>query len=398
MNRKAGIESRAIGRVFLIFAKTASTLLSALWLFTGCNVLSPENSENDPALRIVDVTDLGLLETNAIIRGRDGGYSGVFRNRSIWLYGDTVLEQEGEDGQTWRHNSWSWTSDLNAADGVTGFQERVDAVAAPKEFFPLTPTEKAFNDAHLQNGCVEEPCGARWALWPGAMVNDFIHDRALIFYSKIYAEPGDLNFRAVGYSVAVWDDFEAEPIRPEFQNVPDEPMLLFGANDPSFGSAAIVVDSTLYIYGRGHDNISKPIHIAKVVLAKALDLSAWQFYNDKERWTANLEASGPVFNGNDIMSIWYNTYLGKFIAIYSKPLGRDVVLRTADKPEGPWSSELKIFKAKKPASENGWIYDALAHPEYSRADGRLNYLTYSRVTGFFASEVRLVSVEISLLK
>ena len=41
---------------------------------------------------------MGPLQASPSIQGRDGGYSGVFAGRSVWLYGDTVLSFEGEDG------------------------------------------------------------------------------------------------------------------------------------------------------------------------------------------------------------------------------------------------------------------------------------------------------------
>ena len=65
-----------------------------------------------------------------------------------------------------------------------------------------------------------------------------------------------------------------------------------------------------------------------------------------------------------MMSIYYNDYLERYAALYSKPLSRDAVLRTAPRPEGPWSTALQVFKARAPDSDNGWIYNALAHREY----------------------------------
>jgi len=68
------------------------------------------------------------------------------------------------------------------------------------------------------------------------------------------------------------------------------------------------------------------------------------------------------------------------------------MIRTSPKPEGPWSAELVAFTAMKPASGN--VYDAHAHPEYDANGVQTIYLTYSRATGSFSSDVRLVSVEL----
>lgn len=360
-----------------------------------CSPLGPRYEKGDVAVRVASVTDLGAIESAQVIRGRDGGYSGVFDGRSVWLFGDTVLEQADEHGQSWHHNSWSWTSDLDASDGIDGFQERVDMAGAPRPLFPLTPSEQSFNDTHFGSGCSEEPCGARWAHWPGAIVSDSVRTRALVFYSKVYAEPGNFNFRAVGYSLAIWRDFEAEPERPEFGTVPGHPTLLFSDVEPSFGSAAVIVDQTLYVYGRKGSSVRKPIHIARVPLERALDRGSWRYFAGSTGWVDDLDDSKSVFDGNDILSVFYSSHSATYIAVYSEPLSRDILLRSASCPEGPWSESTRLFRAMEPEGDSGWIYDALAHPEYTQGDDGAIYVTYSRATGFFESELRLVSVELN---
>ena len=99
-------------------------------------------------------------------------------------------------------------------------------------------------------------------------------------------------------------------------------------------------------------------------LDQVLDRDAWRYFDGKGGWTDDLRKSTPVFSGNDMMPIYYNDYLERYVALYSKPLSRDAVLRTAPRPEGPWSTALQVFKARASDSDNGWTYDALAHPEY----------------------------------
>jgi hypothetical protein len=68
------------------------------------------------------------------------------------------------------------------------------------------------------------------------------------------------------------------------------------------------------------------------------------------------------------------------------------MIRTAPSPEGPWSGEKILFTAKQPTSGN--VYDARAHSEYDLNGGQTIFVTYSRTTGAFLSEVRLVSVQL----
>jgi len=375
-------------------AALVSILTAAFIATIGSGGGGGDGERGPPAeARVVSVTDRGVLETNSRITARDGGYSAVFGGNSVWLYGDTFLNTPNQDGYSLISNTWSYTPDLDASDGITNFEERVDSVSAPAEFFPLTTEEKEFNDLHKGEICMETPCNARWALWPGAMVVDSANNWAYIFYNKIYAEPGDFNFQTVGQSVAVWKDFGAVPERPLFNRVTGHPTLAFAASEPAFGSAAWVVDTTVYVYGCDITNLVKPCRLARVPIAEVLNLAAWEYYAGNGNWSSRLNDATPVFNGNDIMSVFYSDYLQCYVAVYSQPIDTKTMLRTAPSPEGPWSRAIKLFDAQAPIN-NGWVYDALVHPEYTSLNGRTIYVTYSRMTALFTSEVRLVAVEI----
>ena len=160
-------------------AITLSRLLSAsslILILAGCGVSGPP-----PALSIVATQDLGVIPTNPDILGRDGGYSALFQGSSVWLYGDTFLAKPNAEDQTLISDSWSFTTDLNAQGGISGFQEKLDSSGAPTMILPLTPAEEAFNQAHNSNNCQAQPCGARWALWPSSIAVDPASNSALIF-------------------------------------------------------------------------------------------------------------------------------------------------------------------------------------------------------------------------
>jgi hypothetical protein len=94
----------------------AASLLTAL----SCN----SNPGPPPALTVASVADLGTIPTNPDILGRDGGYSALFQGYSVWLYGDTFLDSPNADGRGLISDSWSFSTNLNAQDGISGFQER----------------------------------------------------------------------------------------------------------------------------------------------------------------------------------------------------------------------------------------------------------------------------------
>ena len=72
------------------------------------------------------------------------------------------------------------------------------------------------------------------------------------------------------------------------------------------------------------------------------------------------------------------------------------MLRTVVHPEGPWSEPIELFTVNAPENVCGWVYDFLAHNEFSQENGRIIYITYSKKTDQMHSELRLVAVELGL--
>jgi hypothetical protein len=343
----------------------------------------------------VSVTDLGTLATNPDIVGRDGAFSAVFQGNVVWLYGDTFLANAEAQNRTLISDSWSITSDLNAQDGISGFHERLDSVGAPTMILQETPDEKAFNQAHNSNNCQEDPCGARWALWPMSIVVDPATNIAMVFYNVVSALPGNFNFQGVGSSVAIWQDFQQLPQRPTLSLpiVADHPDLMFNENEPTFGSTGFISNGILYIYGCGtpKNGSDKGCRLAKVAPASVQDRTAWTFYAGNGNWSSLLGDAISVFSGDDILSVSWNAYLQKYLAVYSQVLSQSVMMRTSPNPEGPWSDASTAFTAVAPTQGN--VYDAHAHPEYDINGGQTIFVTYSRSTSTsLASEVRLVSM------
>ncbi len=110
-------------------------------------------------------------------RGRDGGDSAVAWGKSVWVYGDTVLTQADEAGTNWHHNSFDISDDLDASDGIGGFSSPADGVGR-RYFIAPTADERSVQRRYAGDDCAEAPCGARWAVWPGAPVFDAARDRA----------------------------------------------------------------------------------------------------------------------------------------------------------------------------------------------------------------------------
>src|SRR5215472_1315497 len=111
---------------------------------SGCDLFSG-SSGPPPDLSIVQAKDLGVIPTNPNILGRDGANSALFHGQSVWLYSDTFLVKPNALDRTLISDSWSFTANLNAQSGLSGFQEQLDATGAPTMILPETAAEQSFN-------------------------------------------------------------------------------------------------------------------------------------------------------------------------------------------------------------------------------------------------------------
>ena len=369
----------------------SSLLVLGLMGCANANLAGPRGpSGPGPDLTVIQAVDVGTVQQGAQVGGRDGGASALFQGQSVWLYSDTFLGHPNYQGYTLISDSWAWTNTLTVGNGITGFQQQVDATGDPAMFLSLTPAEVQYNAEHDGDHCQVQPCNARWALWLASIAVDSVRNRALIFYNYTYDDPN--GFSHLGTSVATWAGIGQTPVRPTIDASAAHPDLLFGASEPDFGGAQLMVRDTLYAYSCGKSSsYNKPCLLGRVDPANVWNRNAWTYYAGNGNWSTNLNAAVDIFAGLDILSVSWNGYLGRYIAIYAYPGTNNVMARTAMKPEGPWSSEAQIFTARAPADGSD-TYDAQAHPEFDIGGGQTMYVSYSRGTGEFTSEIRLEAV------
>lgn len=361
-------------------------LLSSVAAWAAC-------SGSEAPTIVASAVDLGRLEQSAAIQGRDGGYSAQVFARSVWIYGDSILSLTGEDGSSWRNNTWSHTPDLDASDGLTGFVESTDEAGAPRELFGQTEAERAFNEAHRGPDCQESPCGARWALWPGPIVWDPVGERALIVYTKIYGEPGPWNFHGIGTGIAVWSGLDQPVQRPVVRPDAEHPTLLWSEQELNLGSAAVVEDGMLYLFGC-HGR-SKACKLGRAPLDAVHEREAWRYYAGAESWSADADDAVGLFEAMDMTSVHWNAYVQAYVAFYSPPFENRVMLRTAPALIGPWSAPMHAFDALAPTDNpDGFAYSGLGHAELQADNGRVEYVSYYRGTQPWFGEIRLVRVEL----
>lgn len=366
----SGAAARRCGRGVVLAATLAGTL-------PGCG----------PEATVVATREMGPLRWAEAVAGRDGGYSTQAGERSVWFFGDSIMRWAGEDGSSWRNNTSCSTTDLDASDGVHPFDEPVDSLGVPGEVLPMTDDEVAFEAEHDGPGCGEDCEGI--ALWPGAPVYDEVRGRLLVFYAKLFQRPGFLNVTYAGTSVAIWEDGEPAPVRPEVRPGEDEPTLLFGPDEVELAAGALVEGDHVYAFVCGNE--LKACGLAKVPLASVTEREAWRFYAGAAGWVDDPARVTTLFHGSGMLTVHWNARAGRYLAFYSGPYGsNEVAMRTAPALTGPWSREAVVHRGVQPVP-GAWSYGALAHPELAREGGRFEYVSYYLDHD---GTIRLVEVEL----
>ncbi|KAH6609930.1 conserved secreted [Trichoderma cornu-damae] len=125
-----------------------------------------------------------------------------------------------------------------------------------------------------------------------------------------------------------------------------------------------------YIYIWGHPPktatewpATEYVYLARVRAAEAFDLGEYEYWWGRDKgWRAELLSEhNPetavmwgVGQGQVVYSEWFKCY------IYVHLNGPNVALRTAPRPEGPWSDDQEVFTAEP--IEGGFVYAGVAYP------------------------------------
>jgi len=356
--------------------------LSAIVFALLLSAVADAQTGPPPIPPVISATDIGTVQQNPVIYGRDGTFSTLFQGKSVWTFGDTVLSVPGREGKFWDDNSLSWTTYVNASNGITLEHDLLDNTGAPVEFLPYTQAELKYNRDHDSNNCRKDPCGAEFAMWGGPVVADPVRNRLLFFYDELWRVPGKGGWTNVGMGIAVGTP-GGKVTRPIENPDSPTPTLMWGAKDVGYGCGSMVVGDTVYSYACVLDFLTQHYRVARVKLADILDITKWTYYAGNNNWSTNPGDAANVFDGGAAgSSVFYNAYLGNYMAIYSGIFSDDIYYRVSYTPWGPWSDQALAFTGRK--GYNGTTsYAGMAHSEFAQGNGQTQFVTYAHTTGLF---------------
>jgi len=294
-------------------------ILASLMSFFTLGVAFAGQNPGPPAIpTVVSVTQLGTIQQNKVIYGRDGTFSALIDGKSVWTFGDTPMSVPGVLDDFWDDNSLSWTTNLDASRGINLDHDLLDSTGAPAEFLPYLPWERKYNYEHDKNHCTVRPCGAEFAMWDGPVVNDAARNRVLFYYYELCrGVPGMKGWDTVGGGIAVYTPGKGIT-RPIENPGSKTPTLMWGPKDVQYNSGALVVDDTVYSYGCVLGFLVHNCQVARVPLAGILDTTQWTYYAGNNNWSTNPADAVTIFQGGSAANqVFYDAYLGLYMNIYN---------------------------------------------------------------------------------
>jgi hypothetical protein len=337
----------------------------------GCQALRP--AAPPPPLAVERVELMADFTTNAFAYGRDAGNSIRMGSAILWVFGDTF---------TWTGLP-SATAAWSSEEAPNELHEPVDTWFGSLQFYPFTAAETEFNETRdppdccrMSQGCsagnlycacpAGTDCATRIALWPGDLL-PVDEDTAVQPYEKVWIGSASYDFDHLGTGVAFVERGATTARRA--RGADGEPLLLFGPDEPNFLRAVLVEEDSrrrayLYAVDNRH-GCGVDILVARVEMAAFLDRGAYQFWSGNG-WSDSLADAVPVLRQivGGLGSVTWNDHLQRYLSAFNDICsgGGSLALRTAPRPEGPWSEAIAVdisALGATPSSYAGQIHSSL---------------------------------------
>jgi hypothetical protein len=349
---------------------------------------------------VQQIESLGLFSTNALAWGRDAGNSGQVGNRIVWIFGDTLTPS----GLRTATAGWA------RGDNPFHLEEAVDRRNSPYAFFPFAANEQAFNEAHTEppaccleyescphtNRYCECPpatdCATRIAIWPGD-VFEVSPGEAIAYYDSFIIGAAPYDFERLGTGLARFR--EGDSVAQRVLGTDGQPLSIFTAEEPGFTTGVLVPERSgpmLYLFATT-DPVACNIDViaSRVPLAQASDRNAYTFWNGSS-WVADLAEAKPILDDVEggLGSVMWNDYLGSYLSGTSGLCtgGSKFYMRTAPRPQGPWSEPVKIDLAALAATPDS--YAGIFHPKLGNE--RRLVISFYVPKGAFEGRLRLALI------
>ncbi len=319
-----------------------------------------------------NVRDLGLQfkQNDVDIAGQDGATSALLPNGdALWMFGDTI---EGPF-ETIRNHPLE-----GVLSNTASIVPRQDASAGLKAYEYLKDADGARARQVIAFEEDEDPALHR--LWP--MHSVVLGDDVYTYYIKITMDPDldvfdSLELNGNGIAKAKVGEWRFERLR----NRSGE-RTFWGGDQPTYGVfSELGADGWLYVWG----SFWTGMYLARVKPERIAEPDAYQYLveaptaskpNVVPRWGGAYNPRAALFDSvPNELSVSYNPYLGKYLAMHVWERQNKLVFRTAPKITGPWS-EPEVFFEPERLGDDDLFTAGKEHPELRRENGKVLYVTY----------------------
>ncbi len=148
--------------------------------------------------------------------------------------------------------------------------------------------------------------------------------------------------------------------------------MLFTADRPDFGAAALVHEGFVYAFGCTSPAAFKvECYVARVPEADVANEAAYRFYAGGGMWSTSVDDAWPMVEAGTRLSVFFDETRGRFVMLYIRPLDTVFYVRSGLTPAGPWSREVPVARCERPQADTGaFCVNPVAHPALD-ADGDL---------------------------
>ena len=346
--------------------------------------LTGPNSINNTLARFgIAGTDVGIIWDNGV--SGDNPNTAIVEQRQVLIaFGDTFSNAAMTTG--WRNNVLLRSADnvlsngLYVPDGITndpgaysGSPMTIQNYA--REIIGKYPYSKATQVTIIPTGAISVE---------GAGVNGATRQYVAFMSIKSWDSPGrwTTNYSAISYSDDNGQNWTVVPKSSVRAPAYGRSTVSYQSGQQNFQMVSFVkppegsADAAAgYVYAYGTPSgRNGTVYVSRVNEAQILDVSKYQYWDGK-KWVSNSPSSAkPVLPGTTTssffglfkkttypsageLSVQYNTYLNKYVML-STDGNNNVVMRTADSPQGTWSPATTLVTS----GQYPGLYAPMIHP------------------------------------
>jgi len=290
------------------------------------------------------------------VYGGDLGIVTKYQGRYYYIFGDTF----GVNSTNWRSNVMAWSTDTNPADGivindwiVNDSTHKARALFEPKqkineaEYTTIPTTSITHGNKFYIYYMDINSWGAAGVYYCNnasiAASTDGVHFTRISNVSW----PGDSNFVMFAHVLSLNDADNAT------------------GNEYLLATPAGRYDAA---------------YLLRVPTGQELNMTAYCYYSGLDpqgnpRWSRDMSAAISVFDRPvGEMSVMWDQYLQRYVAMYIEHYTATIVLRTSKTLWGPWSNRIGILNF----NEFWGLYGSFMHPDLVENQGQVVYFVVSQ--------------------